>query len=492
MAVRNIGIDAAGPTRSFEFVEAWGMAAGDYSRVLRPRTVEEIIAVLDVARREGVTLGPRGAGNSYGDASMNGAGHVIDVRRMDRILAFDRETGIANVEPGVTVEKLWKHILPLGWWPKVVSGTMFPTLAGAAAMNIHGKNNYAVGTIGDAILDFDVVLPSGEVRTCSRDENADLFHGAIGGFGMLGVFSRLRLQTKRVHSGDLEVRAFANRNLAEMFAYMERRRTEADYLVGWVDCFAGGDALGRGLVHDARYLARGEDSDPAETLLLSHQNLPANILGVFPKSEVWRILRYFNNDLGMRTINAAKYWSGRIEAMGEPVRQPHAAFAFLLDYVPNWKWSYGRGEGRGLIQYQSFVPAAVAHDVFRTLIERSRAGGFTPYLSVIKRHRPDPFLLTHALDGWSMALDFKVTPPRRRALWEHCAALTRIVLDHGGRFYFAKDLVLEPADARRMFDPANLAKFLDLKRELDPGGMLQTDLWRRLFGANDAPPPTAR
>ena len=68
---------------------------------------------------------------------------------MSRILSWDPATGIAELEPGVTVEQLWKHILPDGWWPAVVSGTAFPTVAGALAMNIHGKNNYKVGPLGD-------------------------------------------------------------------------------------------------------------------------------------------------------------------------------------------------------------------------------------------------------------------------------------------------------------------------------------------------------
>jgi len=78
-------------------------------------------------------------------------------------------------------------------------------------------------------------------------------------------------------------------------------------------------------------------------------------------------------------------------------------------------------------------------------------------------------------------MDFKVTPANREALWRHCAELTEVVLESGGRFYFAKDLVLGPDVVRRMYPPENLARFLALKRELDPDGLLQTDLWRRVF-----------
>ncbi len=468
--------------RSYEYVEGWGMAAGAHGRVLRPRSVEEVLGVFDEARADGVKLCLRGGGNSYGDASVSSGGHVLDISRMDRILAWDPESGVIEAEGGLTIEKLWKRILPDGWWPRVVSGTMFPTLAGAAAANIHGKNNFSVGTIGDAIDELDVVLPRGDVRTCSRNEHPDLFHAAIGGFGLLGVFTRVVLRTKRVHSGDLSVKAVSTRDLGEMLDYLEAERTRADYLVGWFDAFPGGDASGRGLIHHARYLEPGEDPDPEHTLSLEHQELPSNILGVFPKSEVWRILGLFNCNLGMRLINAAKVLSGRIEAHKGEFRQSHAGFAFLLDYVPNWKWAYGREpRERGLIQYQPFLPRAVAHDVIQELLARCRHERLFPYLGVVKRHRPDPFWLTHAVDGFSFAMDFKVAPATRARLWRLCAEMTEVVLTAGGRFYFAKDLVLGQGDAERFFPPDKLAAFRALRREVDPEALLQTDLSRRVF-----------
>ncbi|HKX45317.1 MAG TPA: FAD-binding oxidoreductase, partial [Planctomycetota bacterium] len=450
------------------------------SRVYRPRSVEEVRAVLAECRREGARLGLRGGGNSYGDASVNSAGHVLDIGGLARILDFDEESGVADLEGGVTIRDLWRHSVPRRHWPMVVSGTMFPTVAGAAAMNIHGKNNYKVGTFGDAILDFDLVLPDGTLVTCDREREPDLFHAAIGGFGMLGVFTRIRLRTKRVHSGDLEVQAVATRTLAEMMDQFEARKARADYLVGWIDCFGRGAELGRGLIHEGRYLEPGEDPRPELSLRLEHQELPARIFGVFPKDQVWRLMRPLCNDVGMPWLNAAKYRAGQREARRPAHRQAHAAFAFLLDYVPDWKRAYGEG---GLIQYQSFVPHTTAEAVFTELLKHNQHRGFVPYLGVFKRHRPDPFWLTHAVDGWSFAMDFRVTRANRERLWRHCAELTEIVLAGGGRFYFAKDLVLGPDAVRRMFPEAKLAAFLDLKRRLDPGGLLSTNLWRRLFEA---------
>ncbi len=471
------------PPPAYRYVEAWGMASGAYARVHRPCSVEEIQGVLGSLGAAGTSLALRGTGNSYGDASMNSSGDVLEIQRMNRILGFDAESGVAELEPGVTLRQLWRHILPQGYWPRVVSGTSFPTVAGVAAANIHGKNNFRVGAIGDAIQEFDIVLPSGEIRTCSRTSESDLFHAAIGGFGMLGVFSRIVLQTKRVHSGELEVHTYANKNLREMMEFMEAERASADYLVGWIDCFAKDDALGRGQVHRARYLEPEEDSEAAKTTSLGHQDCSQMVFGCYPKSELWRVVRLLNNDFGMSFVNFVRYWQGRLEGAMAPRRWTLNEFSFLLDYVPNWKWSYGRKPGHGLIQFQPFVPDESAHHVYSEILRRCHSAGFVPYLGVFKRHRPDPFWLTHAVDGWSFAMDFRVTPARREALWKHCRALSELVLDHGGRFYFAKDSILAPGVPERMYPEENLRRFRELKRRVDPANLLQTDLTRRVFGA---------
>ena len=100
------------------------------------------------------------------------------------------------------------------------------------------------------------------------------------------------------------------------------------------------------------------------------------------------------------------------------------------------------------------------------------------YLGVFKRHRPDDFLLSHGLDGWSLALDFKVTRDAAR-LWATAADLTKLVLEAGGTFYPAKDQVVDAASfARSLGD--RLLRFREIKRQLDPGGLFSNDQATRL------------
>jgi FAD/FMN-containing dehydrogenase len=123
---------------------------------------------------------------------------------------------------------------------------------GAAATNIHGKNNFRAGPIGDHILDFSLRTPGGAMLECSRSENADVFHAAIAGLGMLGVITRIRVRMKRVESGLLGVDAIATGDLAESFDAFEEHLPTADYLVGWLDAMPRGTRRGRGVLHAAR------------------------------------------------------------------------------------------------------------------------------------------------------------------------------------------------------------------------------------------------
>jgi FAD/FMN-containing dehydrogenase len=454
-------------------LEGFGRAVAAACRVAVPRTVEELQELISRARAEGLTVGFRGAGQSYGDAAIHAGGLVIDTSQLDRVLDWNPAEGIIDAEPGVTIEGLWRRTIEDGYWPTVVPGTMRPTLAGCVGANIHGKNNFKVGTFGEHVLDLDLILADGSRVKCSRTENPELFHAVFGGIGLLGAVARVRLKLKRVESGRLRVTALTARNLDEMFDLFTANLADRDYLVGWVDCLAGGASVGRGEVHAANYLHAGEDPEGRATLHVERQGLPPRILGV-PKTNLWRGMQLFMNDPGVRLTNTAKYLVSRA-GHGKTYLQSHVAFAFLLDYVPNWRMAYGAG---GFIQYQIFIPDA-AKEKLKEVLALCQREGHPSYLGVLKRHRPDPFMISHALDGWSLAMDFKVTASGRAGLWSMLERVTDLVVDAGGRFYFAKDAVVSQPHMQRAYGKERLEKFVAVKKKVDPAGMFANDLWLR-------------
>ena len=460
---------------TFTPLENFGHSLSASSYRIPIKKPEDIHEVFQLAKRHGLKVVARGTGLSYNDASLNGGGIVLDMRGMNQITAWDPATGAVRCESGVTLEQLWKKVEPDGWWPPVVSGTMKTTLGGCLSANIHGKNNFQVGTIGDHVLEFTAMLPTGALVTCTPKKNADLFYAMISGLGMLGVFITVTLKMKHIHSGLIAVDARPVHTLHEHLNDLLENAPKYDYIVGWLDTFPGGSSLGRGQIHAARNLKEGEDPNAQETMKLSYQHLPDRLFGVMPKSFLHYFMNPFVNNLGWRMVNIAKYVSALRK---HTFKQSHAAFHFLLDYVPNWERSFGRG---GLIQYQSFLPKETAEEGWRAMLQLSQKRGLPSYLGVTKRHRTDKFLFTHAVDGFSLALDFKVTEGNRAKLSQMLQEFDRIVLDAGGRFYFAKNSETSAESARRFLGDATIAKFKRLKKRCDPNALLESDLYRRIF-----------
>ena len=170
------------PIDHLEKIEGWGGAVSSFGYVYRPATIKGLREVFELARASNRNITFRGSGRSYGDAAIGAENIVLDTSRMNRILNWDPHTGIITMEPGVTIEQLWQYIIEDGWWPPVVPGTMYPTVGGCLGMNIHGKNNFKAGPIGDHVLGFDIMLPSGEIKTATPESDPELFYSAISGF----------------------------------------------------------------------------------------------------------------------------------------------------------------------------------------------------------------------------------------------------------------------------------------------------------------------
>ena len=463
------------PLNSFTYLENFGHSLKTPGYRIRVRTTDDIYEAFQLAKKHGLTVTARGTGLSYNDASLNGGGIVLDMTGMNQIIEWEPATGLVRCESGVTLEQLWKKVEPDGWWPPVVSGTMKTTLGGCLSANIHGKNNFRVGTIGEHVLEFTAMLSTGALVTCSPDKNADLFYAMISGLGMLGVFTSITLKMKHIYSGLISVDAWHARDLKHQLDSLYEHAPDHDYIVGWLDTFASGKNLGRGQIHAATNLKEGEDPDAQKNMQLAYQHLPDRLFGVMPKSMLHYFMNPFVNNVGWRMVNIAKYLASLRD---HTFRQSHAEFHFLLDYVPNWELAAGRG---GLIQYQSFLPKETAEDAWREMVELSIRRGLPSYLGVTKRHRPDRFLFSHAVDGFSLAMDFKVTDRNRARLSAMLQEFDQIVLNASGRFYFAKNSETTAESTRRFLGDEAIARYKKLKKRCDPNGLLESDLYRRIF-----------
>jgi decaprenylphospho-beta-D-ribofuranose 2-oxidase len=139
-----------------DHIRNWSMSERSPSYVLKARNIDEIKQALTTARAWGLSAIAHGAGHSFTDAALNSNGIIIDVTSMRRILSWNPEQGIIQVEPGVTLRDIVRVTLADRWWPPVTPSTADATIGGCVAMNVNGKNAWKCGSFGEHLLSIPV------------------------------------------------------------------------------------------------------------------------------------------------------------------------------------------------------------------------------------------------------------------------------------------------------------------------------------------------
>jgi len=381
---------------------------------------------------------------------MTSEGLVISLRNFDTIGPIEDDSVL--VGGGVTLSQLWQAVAPLGYWPNVVSGTSKITVAGAIAMNIHGKNAFKLGNIGEHVSEISLVSPAQQGRDLD----------AIGSMGLFGAIVSARLDLQRIESASVSVTARAPRTWGEHLQLFDEFASQSDYMVSWVDLH---HRAGRGLFHAAEYSNSGSP-------LTARQSRESPLFGVVPRDQAWLMLKALNNPALTKGLNAAKYLSGKILAGNKAHAQTLAEFNFLLDALPGWERAYANG----LVQFQAFVPSERAESVFVELQDLQFRHRIVSSLGVLKKHRASPQVLPYAVYGYSLALDFGKT----RGLELLCQEMAEAVIAGGGRFYLAKDSTLTADQYQRSLPDGAFAEFRQLKQKYDPENILQSIQSRHL------------
>ena len=405
----------------------------------------------------------RGAGRAYGDAALNPE-LTLDLQGLDRLRAFDPLTGRLTAEAGVHLETLLALFVPRGWFPPVVPGTKFVTLGGMVAADVHGKNHHRAGSFGDYVAALELALPDGRVVSCSRQDNAALFHATLGGQGLTGVIRTVTLDLMPVESAWLHAETQPAPNLDAVLAGLDAAAAWP-YSVAWIDALASGRRRGRGLVYRGRHLRREELAGAAARRpLVPHRAGGPAVPDLVPEAAMARPL--------LRGFNALTY--ARAAARGGPAAQIHYdRFFFPLDRLRCWNRLYGR---RGFVQYQCVLPPAASRAGLAALLDRVAATGQGAFLAVLKRLGPGRPArpLSFPMAGDTLALDL----PLRSGTLALLAELDAITADHGGRVYLAKDACTTPARLAQGYP--NLAAFRQLRREIGAAGRIESALSRRL------------
>ena len=119
------------------------------SLVAYPTSIEECLELIEVCKKNGLSICPRGNGYTYGDMILNDGQVILDLSHMDRILSWNEDQGVIIVQPGARFSDIFSTVLPYNWSLSSCPGGMGITIGGAVSNNVHGKDSWKQGNFGD-------------------------------------------------------------------------------------------------------------------------------------------------------------------------------------------------------------------------------------------------------------------------------------------------------------------------------------------------------
>ncbi len=181
--------------------------------VVLPRDADDIQAVLEITRRAGVPVLPRGGGTSLAGQTV-GRAVVMDCSKyMNRVLEVDADAGWARVEPGIVRNELLAALAPLGliFGPETSTSSR-ATIGGMIGNNSSGSRSLVYGKTVDTVTAARVLLAGGEPLACAALDAEDAALRALGD-GAEG----------RIYREVLRIVAATREEVARRFPKVQRR-----------------------------------------------------------------------------------------------------------------------------------------------------------------------------------------------------------------------------------------------------------------------------
>ncbi len=169
--------------------------------VVRPRTTEDVSALLQLCHREGVPVTTQGGMTGLVRGALPNANEIVlSMERMNSVEEVDASAGVAIAQAGTPLQKLQERV--------ELDGLMFPldlgargscTIGGNISTNAGGNRVIRYGMTRDLILGLEVVTADGTVlkglrKYIKNNTGIDLKQLFIGSEGILGVVTRAALR----------------------------------------------------------------------------------------------------------------------------------------------------------------------------------------------------------------------------------------------------------------------------------------------------------
>ncbi len=160
---------------------------------LQPTTVEQVQEIVKHAGLSGQKISICGARQSQGGQATAEQALLVDITRLNKVLAINVSQKLITVQTGITWKQIQDYINPYGLAVKAMQSYSDFTLGGSLGVNAHGQDIH-VCSLSSTVQSFKLVLADGSLIEADRNSNRELFRAALGGYGLFGIIVEATLE----------------------------------------------------------------------------------------------------------------------------------------------------------------------------------------------------------------------------------------------------------------------------------------------------------
>lgn len=449
-------LGCAGPVAASQVVnDVSGMNPVRVERVVAPTSLEDIVRLL---REHPGPIAIGGGRYSMGGQTASDGALQLDMRAFDEVLELDVEQRWVRVQAGITWRKLLEQIDPHDLSPQIMQSYANFTVGGSLSVNVHGRY-VGQGPLVLSVRSIRLVLADGSLVEASPTQNSELFHGAIGGYGGLGVIVEATLALEPNARLERLTRVMPLADYREHFA----REVQADP---------------RMVMHNG--ILYTDDYRRVRSVSYRRTDAPLTVPErLVPADRDYRVMRK------ALAISAGPAGARLREGLLDPLyyRKPqvqwrnHEASLDVAELQPI------SGADFSHVLQEYFVPEAQLESFVAAMAALFERMDVQPLNISIRHARADPgTLLAWAReDSFALVIYYRqgVAAADREQVARWTQALIDLAIAHGGSYYLPYQMHASQAQFLAAYPQA--PAFFALKQRLDPQYRFRNRLWDRYY-----------
>ena len=384
----------------------------------------------------------RGLGRSYGDSSIQSKKTIVTTY-LDKVISFDKNKGIIDVESGISIKKILNVIVKDGWFLPVTPGSKMITVGGMVASDVHGKNHHKDGNFSNFVLSLKLFNNKKKLIECSRKKNTQIFNYTFGGMGLTGIIYSCKIKLKKINSDNIITETIKNNNLKETLKNINKSKNW-DYNVAWIDTSSNISQLGRSILTRG-YFSKTKDSN---IFFKDKRSFISDLPNIFPS--------WFMNSFFIKLLNSIYFAFPRSSKSVSDIND----FFYPLDKINNWNVIYGN---KGFISYQCSVPYKNSFNSISEILRIIKENKIYSFVSVLKSMKKNKYNLSFGQQGYTLVFDF----PIYSKIFEVLDSIDQVVERNKGKIYLTKDSRIKKEKFHKINKEFRNIKFKTFRKKID-------------------------